>query len=77
MKKLLSLLLILYSFSASSEIEYRELMAGGLDMSLSDFCIYQPGIQNRGIPIGNFFFLMRRRELQKLVYVYTKMNMVK
>ncbi len=51
--KILSLLLILYSFSASSEIEYRELMADGLDMSLSDFCIYQPGIQNRG-EIGNW-----------------------
>ena len=48
MKKLLSLLLILLSFPASSEIENRELYAGGLDMSLSDFCIYQPGIQNRG-----------------------------
>ena len=62
MKKLLSLLLILLSFPASSEIKYRELLADGLDLSLSDFCIYQPGIQNRGDSLNWKLFFPNEEE---------------
>jgi len=56
MKKLLSFLLLLISFSSLSEIEYREIYANGYDISLSDFCIYQPGVQNRGELVWELYF---------------------
>lgn len=56
MKKLLSLLLILLSYPVFSEIQDRELLARGYDLSLSDFCVYQPGVQNRGGDNWKLFF---------------------
>ena len=56
MKKLLVLLLLSTSFSVFSEIEMREMYDEFFDYSLSDFCIYQPGIQNRGKDIWELYF---------------------
>ena len=56
MKKLLILLLLSTSFPALSEIDGREIWDLFYDYSLSEFCHYQPGIQNRGDDIWELYF---------------------
>ena len=56
MKKLLILLLLSTSFSTFSEIDGREIFDYSYDYSLSEFCMYQPGIQDRGDEIYELYF---------------------
>ena len=56
MKKLLILLLLSTSLSAFSEIDSREMFDYFYDYSLSEFCMYQPGVQDRGDDIHELYF---------------------